>query len=148
MRILSMLAHSKTRNGGKKTAQECKTALISHDQTLLLYILVVCPFFLFVFSSRHNSVQMSEGSQVSKVSLCVKILNLQSESQSVSRKVGTSYGAAPNLFADLPPGGTISNFLLILSLSLDVGFVTRWTHLCQFHIQQAPPYCSNLQLCE
>ena len=50
-----------------KTLQECKTALT-----------FVFSFFLFffVFLSRHNSDQMSEGSQVSKVAVCVQILKI------------------------------------------------------------------------
>ena len=49
-----------------------------------------CPFvflsFVFLsFLSRHHPDQMSEGSQVSKVTLCVKILKWQSVSESVSQ---------------------------------------------------------------
>ena len=48
-----------------KTSQECKTALTSQYKTLL---------FVFVYHSDH----MSEGSQVSKVTLCVQILKWRS----------------------------------------------------------------------
>ena len=49
-----------------KTLQECKTALT----------FVFFSFSFFVFLSRHNSDQMSEGSQVSKVAVCVQILKI------------------------------------------------------------------------
>ena len=42
-------------------------------------------FCLFVFSSRHSSDQMSEGSQVSKVTLCVKILKWRSVTDPVTK---------------------------------------------------------------
>ena len=35
--------------------------------------LSLCNFWIFVFLSRHHADQMSEGSQISKVTLCVKI---------------------------------------------------------------------------
>ena len=54
----------------KKTSQECKTALTSQYWTLSL----VFVFCLFVLLSRRHSDHISEGSQVSKVTLCVKNL--------------------------------------------------------------------------
>ena len=80
-----------------KTSQECKTALTSQYQTLffvffvflsfclfvflsfcLFVFLSFCLFCLFVFLSGHYSDQMTEGSQVLKVTLCVKILTWRS----------------------------------------------------------------------
>ena len=99
----------------RKSAKQCKSAQLPWYHTIRLsccIFLFFCPFFLF---------------------------DWQSESQSVSRKVGTSYGAALNLFADLPPGGTISNFIefcrfhWMLVLSLDgatyVSFTSSRLHL-------------------
>jgi len=44
-------------------------------------LFVFLSFCLFVFLSRHHSDQMSEGSEVSKVTLCVEILKWQSVTQ-------------------------------------------------------------------
>ena len=58
-----------------KTLQECKTAL-----TFVFSFVLFC---FFVFLSRHNSDQMSEGSQVSKVAVCVQILKIPIKFQQV-----------------------------------------------------------------
>ena len=47
-------------------------------------LFVFLPFCLFVFLSWHHSDQMSEGSQVLKVTLCVKILKWQSMTHSLT----------------------------------------------------------------
>ena len=70
----------------KKTLQECEVALTSQYQILFL-VFVFCLlsfvylsflsfslFVLFAFLSGHHADQMSEGSEVSKVTLCVEIL--------------------------------------------------------------------------
>ena len=65
-----------------KTSQECETALMSQYQTLVL-VFVFWYFFSFclsVFLSRLHPNQMSEGSHVSKDTLCVEILKCQSVS--------------------------------------------------------------------
>ena len=76
----------------KKTSQECKTALTSQYWFLfLVFVFLSFCFFdflyfcIFVFLSlclsvilsRHHSDEMSDGSQVSKVTLCVEILKWQ-----------------------------------------------------------------------
>ena len=43
------------------------------EVTILNSLFGSCFFVFFVFLSRHHSNQISEGSQVSKVTLCVKI---------------------------------------------------------------------------
>ena len=48
-------------------------------------LFVFLSFCLFVFSSRHLSDQMSEGYQVSKVTLCVKILKWHSLTHSLTQ---------------------------------------------------------------
>ena len=59
--------------------------LFFYIQVFLSFCLFVfLSFCLFVFLSRHHSDQMSQWSQVSKVTLCVKILKWHSLSQSVS----------------------------------------------------------------
>ena len=58
-----------------KTLQECKTVLTSQYYTIFFIFVFFSPF---VFLSRHHSDQMSEGSQLSKVTLCVQILKWQS----------------------------------------------------------------------
>ena len=48
---------------------------------LSFYILVFLHFCLFVFLLGHHSDQMFEGSQVSKVTLCVQILKCGSQTR-------------------------------------------------------------------
>ena len=50
-------------------AEFCITIL-----NFLFGLFVFLPFCIFVFLSRHHSDQISEGSEVSKVTLCVEIL--------------------------------------------------------------------------
>ena len=73
-----------------KTSQECETGLTSQYWTLfliLVFFVFFCLFVFFVFLSTHHSDQMCEGSEVSKVTLYVKILKWHSPSQWVSEWV-------------------------------------------------------------
>ena len=69
---------------------------------LSFYLFVFLSFCLFVFSSWQHSDQMSEGFQVSKVSLCVKILKWQSlthwVSESLTKVRYRAARAAKNIF--------------------------------------------------
>ena len=61
------------------TGHEVLAMLRKHENDVIFL-----SFCFSVFLSRHHSDQMSEGSQVSKVSLCVKILKWHLPTQSVS----------------------------------------------------------------
>ena len=61
----------------------CNSFVISYYEFCSFVFLFFC-IFLCAFLSGHQSDQMSEGSQVWKVTLCVKILKWRSVSQSVT----------------------------------------------------------------
>ena len=62
------------------TGHEVLAMLRKHENDVIFL-----SFCFSVFLSRHHSDQMSEGSQVSKVSLCVKILKWHPPTDSVSQ---------------------------------------------------------------
>ena len=65
--------------------------------SLSFCLFVLLSLFLFVILSVHHAVQMSEGSEVSKVSLCVNILKWQSVTDSVTKVRYRAAWAAKNM---------------------------------------------------